>query len=182
MWSTPLPLSDKAQEYLGKIIKLPREGADRYTFFQNYLEDADEMLLSFEYGRALLDRFVPRVKPYEVVHTNLYKVHQRVAATFHDRRVLLIGDAAHVNNPLGGMGMNFGIHDAEKLDHGDQELSDHLHDKRRAILKLASQRGRDVSAIQVQGIHRNLILPARPRGAFRARANFDPGIPARSST
>lgn len=44
MWSTPLPLSDKAQEYLGKIVKLPREGAERYTFFQNYLEDADEML------------------------------------------------------------------------------------------------------------------------------------------
>jgi hypothetical protein len=44
MWSTPLPLSAKAQDYLVKITKLPREGADRYTFFQNYLEDADEML------------------------------------------------------------------------------------------------------------------------------------------
>ncbi|MCE9525186.1 MAG: hypothetical protein K8R36_03935 [Planctomycetales bacterium] len=44
MWSTPLPLSDKAQEYLGKIIKLPKEGAERYTFFQNYLENDDEML------------------------------------------------------------------------------------------------------------------------------------------
>ncbi len=44
MWSTPLPLSDKAQEYLGKIVKLPREGVERFTFFQNYLEDADEML------------------------------------------------------------------------------------------------------------------------------------------
>ena len=44
MWSTPLPLSDRAQDYLGKIIKLPREGAERYTFFQNYLEDQDEML------------------------------------------------------------------------------------------------------------------------------------------
>ncbi len=44
MWSTPLPLSDKAQEYLGKIIKLPREGVERFTFFQNFLEDADEML------------------------------------------------------------------------------------------------------------------------------------------
>lgn len=44
MWSTPLPLSDRAQDYLGKIIKLPREGVERYTFFQNYLEDQDEML------------------------------------------------------------------------------------------------------------------------------------------
>lgn len=44
MWSTPLPLSDKAQDYLGKIVKLPKEGLERYTFFQNYLEDEDEML------------------------------------------------------------------------------------------------------------------------------------------
>ena len=44
MWSTPLPLSDRAQDYLGKIVMLPREGVKRYTFFQNYLEDQDENL------------------------------------------------------------------------------------------------------------------------------------------
>jgi 3-(3-hydroxy-phenyl)propionate hydroxylase len=50
-----------------------------------------------------------------VIHTNLYAVHQRVAATYRRGRVLLAGDAAHVNNPLGGMGLNFGIHDAHSL-------------------------------------------------------------------
>ncbi len=39
-------------------------------------------------------------------------MHQRVAAAFHHGRVFLAGDAAHLNNPLGGMGMNSGIHDA----------------------------------------------------------------------
>ncbi len=42
-------------------------------------------------------------------------MHQRVAATFNKGRVLLAGDAAHVNNPIGGMGMNGGIHDAINL-------------------------------------------------------------------
>jgi 3-(3-hydroxy-phenyl)propionate hydroxylase len=42
-------------------------------------------------------------------------VHQRVAETFNKGRVLLAGDAAHVNNPIGGMGMNGGIHDAINL-------------------------------------------------------------------
>jgi 3-(3-hydroxy-phenyl)propionate hydroxylase len=42
-------------------------------------------------------------------------VHQRVAATYRKGRVLLAGDAAHINNPLGGMGLNFGIHDAYSL-------------------------------------------------------------------
>jgi 3-(3-hydroxy-phenyl)propionate hydroxylase len=46
-------------------------------------------------------------------------VHQRVAETYRKGRAFLAGDAAHLNNPLGGMGMNGGIHDgfniAEKL-------------------------------------------------------------------
>ena len=42
-------------------------------------------------------------------------MHQRVATTFRKGRAFLIGDAAHINNPLGGMGMNGGIHDAINL-------------------------------------------------------------------
>jgi 3-(3-hydroxy-phenyl)propionate hydroxylase len=52
---------------------------------------------------------------YEVPYYALYAVHQRVAGTFNKGRVLLAGDCAHVNNPIGGMGMNGGIHDAVNL-------------------------------------------------------------------
>jgi hypothetical protein len=44
MWSTPLPLSDRGMKYLTDLMKLPKEGAERLVFFQQYLEDADEML------------------------------------------------------------------------------------------------------------------------------------------
>ncbi|QDU31906.1 hypothetical protein ETAA8_70680 [Anatilimnocola aggregata] len=44
MWSTPLLLSPRAQDYIGKITKLPKDGNERYMFFQNYLEDKDDML------------------------------------------------------------------------------------------------------------------------------------------
>ncbi len=50
-----------------------------------------------------------------VVHRNIYRVHQRVAKSFRRGRVFLAGDAAHVNNPVGGLGLNCGIHDAVEL-------------------------------------------------------------------
>ena len=64
---------------------------------------------------AGLQRFHPTGTPYEVVSKSLYTVHQRVAETFRAGRVLLAGDAAHVNSPIGAMGMNSGIHDAVNL-------------------------------------------------------------------
>ena len=52
---------------------------------------------------------------YPVAHRTLYRVQQRIAEHWHRGRVLLTGDAAHNNNPLGGMGLNSGLHDALNL-------------------------------------------------------------------
>lgn len=78
-------------------------------------EQPDEELLSPEAIEARLQKFCPKPGSYEVVTVALYHVHQRIAETFNKGRVLLAGDAAHVNNPVGGMGMNGGIHDAMNL-------------------------------------------------------------------
>jgi len=60
-------------------------------------------------------RFHPHSEPYEIVIRDVYTVQQRVAATFRRGRVLLAGDSAHLNSPIGAMGMNSGIHDAVNL-------------------------------------------------------------------
>jgi 3-(3-hydroxy-phenyl)propionate hydroxylase len=65
--------------------------------------------------QARLQKFFPKTGPYPVVHRNIYAVHQRVAASFRHGRAFLAGDSAHVNNPLGGLGLNFGIHDGMEL-------------------------------------------------------------------
>lgn len=44
MWSTPLPLTDRAVAYLKEVVRLPKDNTQRLVFFQKYLEDEDEML------------------------------------------------------------------------------------------------------------------------------------------
>jgi len=65
--------------------------------------------------QALMQKFFPASHDYEVIHRNLYVTHQRVAATFRKGRVLLAGDSAHINNPIGGMGLNGGLQDGANL-------------------------------------------------------------------
>jgi 3-(3-hydroxy-phenyl)propionate hydroxylase len=78
-------------------------------------EESDETALNPEFAQSLMAAVVPGLANYEIAHVTLYKVHQRVASSFQLGRVFLGGDAAHINNPLGGMGMNGGIHDAINL-------------------------------------------------------------------
>jgi 3-(3-hydroxy-phenyl)propionate hydroxylase len=78
-------------------------------------DESDELALSAEFAQSLMATVVPGISSYEIAHVTLYKVHQRVAKTFALGRTFLVGDAAHINNPLGGMGMNGGIHDAMNL-------------------------------------------------------------------
>jgi 3-(3-hydroxy-phenyl)propionate hydroxylase len=65
--------------------------------------------------QARLQGFLPTGKPFDIVGSNLYIVHQRVAKKFRAGRAILAGDAAHVNSPIGAMGMNSGVHDAFNL-------------------------------------------------------------------
>ncbi|MGH6670536.1 MAG: FAD-dependent oxidoreductase [Xanthobacteraceae bacterium] len=110
-------------------------------------------LLSDGSLQGLLQRVVPRDEPYNIAHRSLYHVHQKVAKTFRHGRVLLAGDAAHINNPLGGMGMNGGMQDAfnlvEKLADvwagGDDRQLDRYDRQRRTVA---------VEAVQQQ-THRN---------------------------
>ncbi|MEC9432057.1 MAG: FAD-dependent monooxygenase [Pseudomonadota bacterium] len=65
--------------------------------------------------QARLQALCPNPAGYDIVHATAYRVHQRVAKNYVKGRVFLAGDSAHLNNPLGGMGMNGGVHDAVNL-------------------------------------------------------------------
>jgi 3-(3-hydroxy-phenyl)propionate hydroxylase len=75
----------------------------------------DDELRSDRMKDGIFDRLIGNGAAVKTEHRTLYRVHQRVAKSFRENRVLLVGDAAHLNNPLGGFGMNSGVHDAFNL-------------------------------------------------------------------
>ena len=89
---------------------------DRWrVHFPTKPEEDEEALQHPQALQARLQGFLPKAGEYEICGSNLYTVHQRVAKRFRAGRAILAGDSAHVNSPIGAMGMNSGIHDAFNL-------------------------------------------------------------------
>ena len=78
-------------------------------------DESDDQALMPDRVEEKLQRIVMRDEPYEVVEVRPYRIHQRILKDYRVGRILFAGDAAHVNSPSGGMGMNAGIHDAFSL-------------------------------------------------------------------
>jgi 3-(3-hydroxy-phenyl)propionate hydroxylase len=103
---------------------------------------ADDELTSDDAVQARLQSLASWPAGYDVQHRTLYRVHERVAARFRLGSVLLAGDAAHVNNPLGGMGMNGGLHDAFALAAALQQAWNDTDDGDAALDAYATTRRR----------------------------------------
>ena len=71
----------------------------------------DEQVLDPANVREQLSRVMPDYDRVSLDRVTLYEVHRRVADHLREGNIYLVGDAAHVNNPMGGMGMNSGVHD-----------------------------------------------------------------------
>jgi 3-(3-hydroxy-phenyl)propionate hydroxylase len=129
------------------------------------LDDKD--VTSPERGERLLQGAVARSKPYEVLHRTAYRVHERVASTYVNCNILIAGDAAHVNNPLGGMGLNGGIHDAFNLAGKLIEVS---RGAPKETLERYSRQRRQVAldVVQQTALRNRAILNTREPQARRA--------------
>ncbi len=106
-----------------------------------------EEQLSQEMIEASLQEIVPRSQAYEVNEKRAYRVHQRIVAKYNNGRLALAGDAAHLNSPSGGMGLNGGVHDAFELA---AALTDILrHDAPLSRLDLYDRKRRPVARDQI---------------------------------
>ncbi|MWA02971.1 hypothetical protein F8568_021840 [Actinomadura sp. LD22] len=137
--------------------------------FAAHPDQTDEQVLGDEHAERVMSAIHPATGPRTLVHRNIYNVHQRVAAAFRDGRVFLAGDAAHVNNPIGGLGLNCGVHDAMELvrtvdqvaaGRADAALLDRYERRRRTI---------NIEFVQQQTIDNKQRLEEKDPAARRAR-------------
>jgi 3-(3-hydroxy-phenyl)propionate hydroxylase len=131
------------------------------VLFPTRPEESDEDCMTDESIQNRLQNLLPKDTPYPTMHRTLYKVHQRVAKEFRRGRVMLAGDSAHINNPLGGMGMNGGVQDAFNLS---DKLVDILNNG--ASPDLLSRYERQRRAVAIEYINTNT---ARNKKALEER-------------
>ncbi|MDH3235109.1 MAG: FAD-dependent monooxygenase [Alphaproteobacteria bacterium] len=162
-----IPFTGFTYEELFLSVSTPFELADHFPelTYINYISDPEEWLVllrvktlwrvlfpvapDMPQEKALSDDFIEdrmqallaQPAPYEIAHRTLYRIHQRVAEKYRIGRIFIAGDAAHLNNPLGGMGLNGGLHDAINLTErlakvwhgGDADLLDQYERQRRPM-------------------------------------------------
>jgi 3-(3-hydroxy-phenyl)propionate hydroxylase len=129
----------------------------------------EDALLDPRSVQARMQGFLALEHDYEVRYQSIYRVHQRVASEWRCGRVLLAGDAAHLNNPLGGFGLNSGIHDAitlaEKLARvWRAEADDSLLD-----LYVRQRRAATIEHVQAMSIRNKRLLEERDPQVHRTR-------------
>ena len=160
----------------GAIFKMPGD-TPRGLWRILFPVDADapeEELLDPANVERMLQHFLAKPEPYVVEAKSTYRVHQRVAADFRKGRMLLVGDAAHINNPLGAFGLNGALHGAFNLapklaavwrGEAEEPLLD---------LYVRQRRAANVEFVQAQSIHNKHLLeerdPAVRRQPFRRAA------------
>jgi 3-(3-hydroxy-phenyl)propionate hydroxylase len=129
----------------------------------------DDDLLAPRAVQARMQGFLPKAPDYEIRYQSIYRVHQRVASEWRHGRVLLAGDAAHLNNPLGGFGLNSGIHDAVNLagklarvwrgEESEALLDLYVHQRRKTT----------IDQVQAMSIRNKRLLEERDPAVQKAR-------------
>jgi 2-polyprenyl-6-methoxyphenol hydroxylase-like FAD-dependent oxidoreductase len=121
------------------IAILNNEGLWRCTYMEEETLPEETFL---ERLPQIYEAILPGRGPYELIAASPYRMHQRSAQRYRVGRVVLAGDAAHVTNPTGGLGLTSGLFDsyalypalaAVVLEGADDEVLDRYSAARRDI-------------------------------------------------
>jgi len=174
--TTPFPFEDHLQDlsnvtYCWKndgnfsLLKVP--GRWRVSIFPREDMGLEEQMTA-DAINASLQEIVRRAEPYQVLESRPYRVHMRIVPNYRVGRVALAGDAAHVNSPSGGMGLNGGIHDAFELAASLIEIVRHAGSEN--LLDRYDRRRRPVAQNEILGQADRNRARMRERDPARRRA------------
>ncbi|MBA16644.1 MAG: monooxygenase [Sphingomonas sp.] len=137
------------------LLRLP--GLWRCSLYPDGDETIEDAVQPESIARKLQE-IAPSDTPHVVDEIRPYRIHMRIVDRYRNGRILLAGDAAHLNSPSGGMGMNGGIHDAFELvntleqviDGASPDLLDRYTRRRRPIAEaeILKQADRNRSRMQ----------------------------------
>jgi 3-(3-hydroxy-phenyl)propionate hydroxylase len=159
-WAVVLKLSDADGKSLWRVT---------YGVDPNLPDTA--VLLEEGVQRRLAEIIPGAFGPFPLRYAGSYGVHQRVAETFRIGRVLLAGDAAHINNPLGAFGLNSGIHDAMNLAAKLARVWDGADDSAVLDQYVRQRRHANVAYVQASSIRNKRLL--EERDPISRRAAYD---------
>ncbi len=134
-------------------------------------DETPEQALEPDRIQAKLRRIVPAQSDFEILEIRPYRIHQRIVDNYRIGRILLAGDAAHINSPSGGMGMNCGVHDAFNLT---DKLPRVYAGESDALLDLYSRQRQPIARDEILGqAHRNRTRMLEPDEEARLRTLRD---------
>jgi len=127
------------------IAKIDESDLWRITFMEDVGQPLDTVR---DRIHTFYNAYVPGIEGYDLVQYSPYRMHQRCVDTMRVGRVLLAGDAAHITNPTGGLGLTSGLFDSFFLveimnaivnEGAPHDLLNRYSDeRRRAFIELAS--------------------------------------------
>jgi len=129
----------------------------------------DDALLDPAAVERRMQGFLEKPSAYEIRYQSIYRVHQRVAAEWRRGRVILAGDAAHLNNPLGGFGLNSGIHDAVNLGEKLARVWRGEADAALLDLYVRQRRAATIEQVQAMSIRNKRLLEERDPAVQKSR-------------
>src|SRR5262245_16166068 len=155
------------------MFKMPGDGPPGLwrVLFPVQPHEQERAALAADNIERLMQGFQSKSGRYRILYKSMYKVHQRVASEFRAGRVLLAGDAAHLNNPIGAFGLNGGIHDAINL--ADKLSRVCRGEGSEALLDLYVRQRRTVNLEYVQEFSIRNLRRLTASTAEERRRNFD---------
>lgn len=133
----------------GRLLSVTALPGDEWRIFSEPGPGLPDRLSEHEITERVLGEFYRRsgTDPdtgAEVRWASEFRLHRRLADTYRRGRILLAGDAAHIQSPTGGQGQNTGLGDAENLGwklalvasgRADQRLLNTYEEERRPLAR-----------------------------------------------